>query len=94
LQEHIINQRVPVKADSEVFINTIGLLGDYYLEISTGTPDSPDLPPGSEINSMEIASINEMLASAQSAVEKVDATLVILNERILTEDFGRLRSTM
>ena len=86
-----ISEGAPIKTDSEVFINTIGFLGDYYLEISTGSPGSPDLPSGSEIKSMEIASINEMLASAQSAVEKVDATLVILNERILTEEFGKLK---
>lgn len=86
-----IDKGLPIKTDSEVFINTIGFLGDYYLEISTGSPGAPLLPPGSEIRGMEVTSINEMFASAQSALEKVDAAMVILNERILTEDFGRLR---
>ena len=87
----IVEKGLPVKTDSEVFINTIGFLGDYYLEISTGSPGSPLLPPGGEINGMEIAGINEMFASAQSALRKVDAAMVILNERILTEDFAKLR---
>ncbi|UCD58938.1 MAG: MCE family protein [Candidatus Hydrogenedentota bacterium] len=86
-----IAEGVPVKTDSEVFINTIGFLGDYYLEISTGSQGSPPLPPGSEIRSREIASLNDMLAQAQSAVEKVDAAMVIVNERILTEDLANLR---
>jgi len=88
----IVEKGLPVKTDSEVFINTIGFLGDYYLEISTGSPGLPLLPPGGEINGMEIAGINEMFASAQSALNKVDAAMVILNERILTEDFGKLRN--
>jgi len=87
----IVEKGLPVKTDSEVFINTIGFLGDYYLEISTGSPGLPLLPPGGEINGMEIAGINEMFASAQSALNKVDAAMVILNERILTEGFGKLR---
>ncbi len=87
----IVEKGLPVKTDSEVFINTIGFLGDYYLEISTGSPGSPLLPPGGEINGMEIAGINEMFASAQSALGKVDAAMVILNESILTEDFAKLR---
>lgn len=86
-----VKKGLSVKADSEVFINTIGFLGDYYLEISTGSPGSPNLSPGGEINSVEVASINEMLASAQSAIEKVDAAMVILNEKVLTEDFGKFR---
>ncbi len=86
-----INKGLPIKTDSEASINAIGFLGDYYIEISTGSPGSPALAPGSEIKSMEIASINEMLTSAQTTLQKVDAVMVILNERILTEDFGKLR---
>lgn len=87
-----VDKGVPIKTDSEIFINTIGFLGDYYLEISTGTTDAPLLPPESEIPSQEVASINDMLASAQSALEKVDAAMYILNEKILKEDLARLRS--
>jgi phospholipid/cholesterol/gamma-HCH transport system substrate-binding protein len=86
-----VNNAVPIKTDSEIFINTIGFLGDYYLEISTGSPGSPELPPGSEIKSMEVASINEMLTTVQSAIEKVDATMIILNEKILAEDFEKFK---
>jgi phospholipid/cholesterol/gamma-HCH transport system substrate-binding protein len=86
-----VDAGLPIKTDSELFINTIGFLGDYYLEITTGSPESPVLQPGGMINSMEIAGVNEMFATAHSAIEKVDATMVILNEKILTEDFALLR---
>ncbi|RJP64709.1 MAG: MCE family protein [Candidatus Abyssobacteria bacterium SURF_17] len=86
-----IDKDTPVKADSEVFINTIGFLGDYYLEISTGSQDKPLLPPGSEIKGRELPSLYDMIARAQSAIEKVDATLVILNDKVLTEDVAALR---
>ncbi len=86
-----VGKGLAIKTDSKVFVNAIGFLGDYYLEIATGSPESPNLIPGSMIDSMEIAGINEMLASAQSAIQKVDAAMVILNERILTEDLAKFR---
>lgn len=86
-----VAEGTPVKTDSEVFINTIGFLGQYYLEISTGSEGSPILPSGSEIKSREIVGLNELLARAQSAVERVDAVMVIVNEKILAEEFPKLR---
>lgn len=86
-----IQAETPIKTDSEVFINTIGFLGEYYLEISTGSSDAPLLPPGAEIPAREIATLNDILARTQSAVERVDAALVIINEKILTEDLVELR---
>ena len=87
-----VDAGLPIKADSELFINTIGFLGDYYLEITTGSPESDVLEPGAMIASMEVAGVTEMFAAAQSVIDKVDATMVILNENILTDDVAQLRS--
>jgi phospholipid/cholesterol/gamma-HCH transport system substrate-binding protein len=86
-----VNEGVPIKTDSVVFINTIGFLGDYYLEISTGSQDAPLLPPGSVIQSREIVTFHDVIARAQSAVERLDAALVIINDKILAEHMPELR---
>ncbi len=86
-----VAEETPVKTDSEVFINTIGFLGEYYLEISTGSEGSPVLPPESEIKSREIVSFNDLLARTESAVENMNALMVIVNEEILSKDIPKLR---
>ena len=86
-----IAQGTPVKSDSTAFVDTLGFIGDFYVEISTGTQSAPLLPSGSEIPGHEIVTFNDVLASAQSAVEKMNETLVIVNDKILTQEFPELR---
>ena len=49
-----IAENVPVKEDSKVFITSIGIMGEYYIEISTGSANSKLVPPGSLLNSKDI----------------------------------------
>ena len=42
-----VKENTPVKTDSIAFINFIGLLGAYYIEISAGSDNASLLPPGS-----------------------------------------------
>ncbi len=86
-----ITKGIPVKSDSVAFVDTLGFIGDFYVEISTGTQGASLLPPGSEIHGREIVSFNDVLASAKSAVEKINETLVIVNDRILKKEFPQLR---
>jgi phospholipid/cholesterol/gamma-HCH transport system substrate-binding protein len=60
-----------VKADSQVEIKTIGLLGDKYLEVTPGSPDKPDLPPESEIPSIHSRELDKILASSGDLVDNV-----------------------
>ena len=60
-----------IKTDSRVQIKTIGLLGDKYLEVTPGSPDKPDLPPGSEIPSIRTPELDRILASSGDLVENV-----------------------
>lgn len=60
-----------VKTDSSVEIKTIGLLGDKYLEVTPGSPDQPDLPPGSEIRAIHSAELDKILASSGDLVDNV-----------------------
>lgn len=86
-----ITQGTPVKSDSVAFVDTLGFIGDFYVEISTGTQGASLLPSGSEIPGREIVTFNDVLASAQSAVEKMNDTLTIVNDKILTQEFPELR---
>lgn len=57
-----------VRTDSRVSIDTQGLLGDRFISITAGT-QTDALPPKTQIPSMEVADLQQVLLRAQSAVE-------------------------
>lgn len=62
-----------IRADSRVRIRTIGLLGDRYLELSSGSPLQPLLPEGSSIPAVEPTDIAEALSQGGEAMGNVVA---------------------
>lgn len=86
-----VDKGVPIKTDSEAYINIIGFVSDYYIEISTGTEDAPLLPPGSEIPGRSVATFNEMIAQAETAIAQVNDSLRIINQEVLTEEVPQLQ---
>jgi len=70
-----VNARVAerVRADSRVRIRTLGLLGDRYLEISSGSVSQPALPPGSVVPSEEPTDVAAVLSRGGDAMTNVQA---------------------
>ena len=60
-----------VRADSTVRIRTLGLLGDRYLEVSSGSPSKPELPPGSVVPSVEPTDVAQVLSQGGDAMTNV-----------------------
>lgn len=86
-----IDEGTPIKTDSVAYVNTIGFMGDYYMEISTGTKEAAILPPGSEIRARETISLNEIIASAEGVIKKLNTSLQIINKEVLLEEVPELR---
>ena len=55
-----IRNNTPVKYDSEAFINSIGIMGEYYIEITTGSNSSKYLPPENIITFREIPTMSDL----------------------------------
>jgi phospholipid/cholesterol/gamma-HCH transport system substrate-binding protein len=68
-----INARLAerVRADSRVRIRTLGLLGDRYLEVSSGAASEPQLPPGSTVPSEEPTDVAAVLSRGGDAMTNV-----------------------
>src|SRR5262249_33172438 len=49
----MVDPDAPIKTDSVARLSSLGLLSDYYVEISTGTPQAPMAAPGSVLRSKE-----------------------------------------
>src|SRR6266480_3651761 len=75
------------KKDSKAAIRTEGLVGDQYVEITFGSPDSPSVNDGDTISaepplqiSDMIKKTNSILDSAQGAMRNIDQTADNLQE--------------
>lgn len=62
-----------IRADSRVRIRTLGLLGDRYLELSSGSALQPLIPEGGMVPSVEPTDIAEALSQGGEAMGNVVA---------------------
>ena len=62
-----------VRTDSRVEIKTIGLLGDKYLEVTPGSPETPLLEPGAEIAAIRGSELDKILAGSGDLFENVNS---------------------
>lgn len=62
-----------VRGDSQAKIKTLGLLGDRFVEITSGTPAAAVIPDGGEIPAAPATSVDQLLASGEDTMENVVA---------------------
>jgi phospholipid/cholesterol/gamma-HCH transport system substrate-binding protein len=62
-----------VRQDSLGRIKTLGLLGDKYVEITSGSPDSTQIPAGGEIPTAPATDVDKLIASGGDVVDNVVA---------------------
>ena len=60
-----------IREDSMARIRTLGLLGDKYIEISSGTPQFPEVPEGGTIGTAPVADVDRLRASGEDLVNNV-----------------------
>lgn len=78
-----------VREDSEARIKTLGLLGDKYVEISSGSPTSPAIPSGGEIPTAPATDVDRLIASGEDLVDNVVAIAVSLRTILTNMEEGR-----
>ena len=83
-----IKADTPVKTDSVVSLQTLGLLGDFYVEVSPGTKQSATLPPGSMLKSKEAVlmselfdQINDLSKDSKGLIANLNAKLDLLSDQ-------------
>jgi phospholipid/cholesterol/gamma-HCH transport system substrate-binding protein len=91
-----------IRENSVATIRTYGLLGDRYVELSAGTPDSPPLPAGSLIASIDpvdyeailgqsgdiVTNVVEVTASLKSVLQSIEHGEGLLGAMIRSRDLG------
>ena len=60
-----------IREDSSARIRTLGLLGDKYLEISSGSVNFPEVPTGGTIGTVPVTDVDHLRASGEDLINNV-----------------------
>lgn len=79
-----VRANAPVKETSEAYITSIGIMGDYYIEITPGTQDSPFLPDKSILTTKDVPSLTQMGVRLGEPLDNITQQLESLLVRLNT----------
>jgi phospholipid/cholesterol/gamma-HCH transport system substrate-binding protein len=74
-----VEKSTPIRQDSKAYMTTIGLMGSTYIEITSGSPETPLLPSGALIISDDIPGIAQISGAATDAAAELTELLRRLN---------------
>ncbi|MBI3307152.1 MAG: MCE family protein [Candidatus Omnitrophica bacterium] len=83
----LVPKTLIIREDSQAFIDTLGLMGEKFVEITPGTVQSPNLPAGSTIQGTDPIPMYLLIQKANKLADRMEeltATLNPLTERIDT----------
>ncbi len=81
-----IQKGTPIHSDSRAYITTIGLLGAFYIEITSGSLDATLLKPGDLIPSRNVTAFAQMSGSASEITDELSELLSRFNEILSDEN--------
>jgi len=79
-----IDPKARVRKDSHAEIRSLGMMGAKYVEITPGSPDSPELDNGAVMEGQSASSLSEIMATGQQVatrmVDLVNETKALVHE--------------
>jgi phospholipid/cholesterol/gamma-HCH transport system substrate-binding protein len=78
-----------IKGDSAASVMTMGLLGDKYIEISSGSPQAPPIRPGEMIKGAAQIELNDVMATAATSIEKMGEFINRLDRLVTKVEEGQ-----
>lgn len=94
-----VNQNVPVRTDSEAFIEILGFMGEKFIEITPGTTEAPLLEEGGTLKGTDPIALmkvvkdgTELLTEFQKIADSLSG-MASRNEENMDEIFTNLNAT-
>lgn len=81
-----LENKVPVKKDSKAFITSIGIMGENYIEITTGSNNSELMPAGSMLNCEEVTPLMMLTKTVDQLTEQLSVTIDRVNQLLNSEN--------
>jgi len=75
-----VRDGVKLRKDSEAYIDTLGLMGEKYVEITPGTEASPVLATDEALVGQDPLAMNTLYKKGMSIADKVDKNLVVMEK--------------
>ncbi|MBN1871055.1 MAG: MCE family protein [Candidatus Omnitrophica bacterium] len=70
-----LNENAKLRQDSTAFITALGLMGEKYIEVTAGSPDSPFLSPGDVIKGEDPLQFDALAKKGETIAEALEETL-------------------
>lgn len=74
-----VPQHVVLHEDAEAFIDTLGMMGEKFVELSPGSLESPALKPGSLIVGLDPIPMHQIIGKMNVLADRMDELTVSLN---------------
>ncbi|MGH9465328.1 MAG: MlaD family protein [Thermoanaerobaculia bacterium] len=78
-----------VRRDSEARIRTLGLLGDKYIGLTSGSPDAPAVADRGEVAAAQATELDQLVASGGSTMDNLVAISASLRTILARMEAGR-----
>lgn len=78
-----------IREDAAINIKALGLLGDKFLEIVPGSPERPQLSPGSVITGRSGPDVTDLTTGAALTIDRVNKTLERIQEALIAVTHGQ-----
>jgi phospholipid/cholesterol/gamma-HCH transport system substrate-binding protein len=89
-----IDEKIKIKKDSEGVINSLGIIGEKYVEIFPGTPEAPMIKPQEEIIGIDPVAIESVMAKAQEVLSRLEEALSSVNDVLSSETKQDIKATI
>ena len=89
-----LDSKTPIKIDSKAYLTSLGMLGEFYLEIDAGSPNAQILVPGSEIPSMDVSTFTQISNQMSNMASSAETTLVRINKMLGEENQQHLTNIL
>ena len=66
-----IDKNVPLRKDSQAFVDTLGLLGEKFIALMPGTPGLPRLEPGGVLRGVEPTPLHQIITQMNEVTKNV-----------------------
>lgn len=89
-----INEEFKIKNDSEAVINSLGIIGEKYVELFPGSAHAPFIEYSGELQGIDPIAIETVMSTAQKALLKLETALGSVNDILSDETKKDIRATI
>lgn len=89
-----IQEGVGIKKDSMALVNSLGIIGEKYIEILPGTPEAGILNPNDEVQGVDPVALEMVMSKANDALGHLKSSLKAINNILSEETQENVKTTI